>query len=126
MKIVMTGTREWRDAEKIASALRLVVADYEGDDSPLIMHFATNMVDGMVAAVAKLAGLNVVEAAPDWKNDNRAAMFRLAERVIPTADLVVTFGEDKVTEHIAKVANDSNVRVLSVQASKPKVEVFEL
>jgi hypothetical protein len=124
MKIVMTGTREWRDADKIAAALRAVCNETE--ESPLILHFATNMVDGMVAAIAKLAGLNVVESAPNWREDSKAALFRLAERVIPTADLVVTFGEDKVTEHIAKVANDSNIRVLSVAASKPKVEVFEI
>jgi len=126
MKVIMTGTREWRDAEKINAALEHVVKFNELDEPITIMHFATNVVDGMVAGIAKLAGFNVVETAPSWNVDGRAGLYRLAERVVPTADLVFTFGEDRVTEHIASICNANNVKVFSVKPTAPTVEYIEL
>lgn len=126
MRVLMTGTREWRDATKVEAALKHAVSLNELDEPITVMHFATNVVDGMVAAVAQLNGINVVEVAPNWATAGKAALYRLAEAAVPTADLVFTFGEDKVTEHIAAVANGSAVRVFSVKAAKPEVEVIEL
>lgn len=126
MRILMTGTRDYRDAQAVDAALTQVLGFNELKEPVTIMHLATNVVDGIVAGLAGIRGITVREVAPDWRTNGKSAMYRVVERVIPDADLVVTFGVDAVTEHIATVGAANNVRVLSVKPAPVEPEVLTL
>ena len=114
MRVLMTGTRDYRDATKVAEALKHVVANCPDNEPLFVIHYATNMVDGYVDAYCKSAGIKVQEVTPDWKNDSKAALYRLAEKTIPGSDRVILFGTDAVVEHSITVANANGVAVSKI------------
>jgi hypothetical protein len=110
----MTGTREFRDANKVGEALKHIVANCPDNEPLFVIHYATNMVDGYVDAFCKAAGIKVQEIAPEWRTDGKAALYRLAEKTIPGSDQVILFGSDAVVEHSITVANANGVKVSKV------------
>lgn len=114
MRVIMTGTRDFRDAELVQKAVKRIVGDCPEGEPLVICHFATNMVDGHIDAVCKLAGINVKEVAPDWRSDGKAALYRLVEKSVPGSDRVIVFGNDAVMAHAITVANANGVPVSQV------------
>lgn len=114
MRVLMTGTREYRDAGKVVEAIKLVASNCPTDEPLVICHYATNLVDGYVDAFCKVYNITVKEVAPDWRNDSKAALYRLAEKIIPGSDQVILFGSDAVVEHSITVANANGVKVSKV------------
>lgn len=115
MRVLLTGTREFRDAERVQAALKHIVVNLPENEPLVVMHFATNIVDGHVDAIAKLAGISVKETAPDWRTNGKSALYRLVDATVPGADQVILFGSDAMTEHAITVANANGVKVSKVE-----------
>lgn len=114
MRVLMTGTREFRDAERVQAALKHVVANCPDNEPLIVVHFATNMVDGHIDAICKLAGISVREITPDWRTDGKAALYRLLDKSVPGSDRVILFGNDSMTSHAITVANANGITVNQV------------
>lgn len=114
MRVLMTGTRDYRDAGRVAEAIKHVASNCPENEPLVICHYATNMIDGYVDAFCKVYNITVKEVTPEWRTDGKAALYRLAEKIIPGSDQVILFGSDAVVEHSITVANANGVKVSKV------------
>ena len=99
MRVLVTGSREWRDGAAITLALRRAGQDYErsvgflvSGATPVLVHGDANGADTLAAHAARALGW-IVEAYPaDWKqHGKKAGPIRNALMVSLGADVCLAF-----------------------------------
>lgn len=67
MKIVVTGDRDWDNAESVVDAFEQMVTDYDVDPPDIILiHGAARGLDNQAAEIGKLLGMDVRAYHPHW------------------------------------------------------------
>ncbi len=67
MKIVVTGDREWDNAETVVDAFEQMVNDYGVNPTDMILiHGAARGLDSQAAEIGKLLGMDVRPYYPHW------------------------------------------------------------
>lgn len=116
MRILVTGSRKWRNAEtvkhELLSALEFLPAIDFINDPPVLVHGTSEGVDTIAARV--WAALEwPVEAHPPKAKHNRAEDFRNQEMVNMGADLCVAFirNDSACATRCVKAAEEAGIPV---------------
>jgi hypothetical protein len=96
IRILVTGSRNWRDVEAIRQALldavETLTAEPNKLDDVTLVHGGARGADRLVAEVAREYGWTVEEHPADWERHGRAAgPLRNAEMVQAGADVCLAF-----------------------------------
>lgn len=93
IRILVTGSREWRDHQAIYEALLWLVTDSEYAGRPVtVVHGGARGADRIAAELARELGLRVEEHPADWDAYGKAAGHRRnAEMVALGADAALAF-----------------------------------
>jgi hypothetical protein len=92
MKVLVCGSRDWKDADVIRARLRALPR------GTTIIHGGARGADLMAATAANSLGFDTHEYPADWKNLGRSAGFkRNIEMLNEEPDLVIAFWRDKST-----------------------------
>lgn len=92
MRILITGSRFWGDAQTIRDAIALAIADTDGPVT--IVHGGARGADQLAAALATTFGPHVTTEkwAADWdRHRKRAGVVRNQEMVDAGADVLLAF-----------------------------------
>lgn len=118
MKILVTGSRDWRDVATIERALRLAIAD-----TPLwavtLIHGAARGADQLAEAAAQRIGdVNIDRYPAQWDEHGRSAGFiRNALMLEQNPNIVLAF-KGNFDRSLSRGGTEHMVR-LSLEASKP-------
>lgn len=118
MKILVTGSREWRNADIIHRALRLAIGD-----EPLwnvrLIHGAARGADQMAEIEAqRLGGIRIDRYPANWTRDGYQAGFvRNALMLEKNPDIVLAF-KSNFDRSLSRGGTEHMVR-LSLEAGKP-------
>lgn len=93
LRLLVTGSRRWRDCGLLASELHRVVTEHGGADRGVVLvHGGAAGADGLAGVVAREAGWRAEPHPADWARDGRAAgVLRNAVMVKAGADVCVAF-----------------------------------
>jgi hypothetical protein len=109
MKVLVCGSRDWADEDRIAD----VLAEY-APDHPTILHGAARGADSIADRVAKLYGYEVKPFAADWYGmGRRAGIVRNLRMLDEEPDLVVAFQRERSrgTQHTIDEARKRGIPV---------------
>lgn len=114
MRVVLTGSRKWRDAQMIRKVLRGIL-DFTGPYT--LVHGQARGADIIGDHMARQLGLEVDAHAADWKGNGKAAgLIRNQQMLNAGCDLVVAFKDDfdhelkhGGTEHMVKIARKAGI-----------------
>lgn len=108
MLVVVTGSRSWRNRQKIKRALSRL------PKKSIVVQGGARGADTIAKEVALELGLSVKTKYANWDKYGLAAGFIRNEKMIAMKpDLVVAFwdGESHGTEHTIKKAREKNIQV---------------
>lgn len=116
MRILITGSRNWDDAEHIRKVITFLAleAQYRGEPVTVVHGACHDGADAMADRVANELRLTVERHPADWGRHGRSAGFiRNAEMVKAGADMCVAFIRDASlgATHCADLASKAGVHV---------------
>ena len=100
MKVLVCGSRTWRNPSVIDKRLRELPRATE------ILHGGARGADALAAGIALGLGFSVVEYPADWKRGRRAGLERNLAMLDELPDLVLAFwdGRSTGTAHVVREA----------------------
>lgn len=110
MRILITGSREWTDREKIRLAILTAVKDCKGGIT--IIHGGARGADKLSTSVALEIGAKVEEFIPDWNTHGKAAaILRNQDMVDSKPDVCLAFpiGESRGTRDCMRRAQAAGI-----------------
>ncbi|MGC0251228.1 DUF2493 domain-containing protein [Pseudactinotalea sp. Z1748] len=125
MRILVTGSRTWTDAQVVEQALDEVLATAEGAEVVLVHGACPTGADYFADLHVRRLGLPVEAHPADWRAHGRAAgPIRNAQMVDLGADIVLSFplGTSRGTWHTTRLAKRAGIPVRII-AGKSNVEV---
>jgi hypothetical protein len=94
VKVLVCGSRDWRDEPAIADRL----ADFAPESLVEVLHGDARGADRMAASVADLYGYDVRAFPADWRGKGkRAGILRNLEMLDQRPDLVIAFQRNRST-----------------------------
>lgn len=112
MRVLVTGSRAWTDAERVYAELNAV---YE--PGMVVVHGAARGADRMASDWAKMRGVEEEPHHADWDRfGKRAGFIRNWEMVKAGADLCLAFplGESRGTRSCMKLAQQQGIPLVVV------------
>lgn len=113
MRILVTGSRNWDDLEKMIEA----IAPYDDcQGRHVLIHGAARGADTMAANIASSLGWDVESYPADWDKHGRSAgPIRNQQMVDLGADICLAFplGESRGTRHCMKIAEKAGIKVVN-------------
>lgn len=123
MKLAITGSRNWTDAQRLADELeKLEITE--------LLHGGAEGADRMAAAWAAAKGLKVTEIRPDYKTNGKAATHIRNAALVNLADRVLAFwdGRSKGTGGtIAKARRAGKLlKIVSFEKPEPPADNMQM
>lgn len=116
-RVLVCGSRDWRDRRIIRETLR-ALADCYPDLRIVVVHGAARGADRMAGEEARACGYKVEEHPADWKrHGRRAGAIRNAHMLSLGCSRVIAFwdGKSRGTEHMIAIARDAEARVTVIR-----------
>ena len=113
-RVLITGSRDWCDENRIAGALLYEVSRRPASDRIIVIHGAARGADSLAARVAVHYGWQVEAHPADWARFGKSAGFRRnAEMVARGADVCLAFIKDnsRGASHTAAIAENAGITV---------------
>lgn len=113
LRVLVTGSRVWRDADRVGAALADVLATYPTDGVPVLVHGGARGADALADAWWRAQALGEPEVhRADWtRYGRRAGMVRNYDMVRAGATVCVAFplGESRGTRGCIRLAQRAGI-----------------
>lgn len=107
MKILVTGGRDYADAERVFT----VLDEYYDEDS-VLLHGDAKGADTLAKEAAQQIGFEVQAFPADWgKHGKAAGVIRNQEMVNENPDILIAFPGGKGTANCVKLASDAGIPI---------------
>lgn len=113
-RILITGSRDWNDGQRILDALEWVSTNHP-PSSFTVVHGGARGADTMAHAAAESMGMETEVHPADWDKHGKAAgVIRNQHMVNLGADICLAFpvGESRGTRHCMGAAHKAGIRVV--------------
>lgn len=111
MRVLVTGSRSWREMDTVTTALDWVAG--RSQDPVVLVAGGAKGADTMAESWARNRGFSVEIHRPDWSTGRAAGIRRNEAMLDAGADLVVAFwdGESRGTSHCISKARERGMKV---------------
>lgn len=117
MRILITGSREWTDREKIRIAILTTIKGVDtGKEDVTIIHGGAKGADRLAGSIALSMWGKVEEYLPDWNTHGKAAaILRNQDMVDTKPDICLAFpvGESRGTRDCMRRAEKAGIKVIN-------------
>jgi hypothetical protein len=121
-RVLVTGSRDWDDADAIREALEAIEGNVEPGDTLTLIHGTAQGADSLAAAAARRLGWTIEPHPADWRRLGRRAGFvRNAEMVASGADVCLAFikNNSRGATMCAELARQAGIPVTTEERRTP-------
>lgn len=114
MKILICGSRDWRDPHPIYLAIAGCKQLVPEDDKLVVVHGAARGADSLAGAMAEYLGVEVVPVPADWKTYGKSAGPIRNQKMLDEHDISVTYafrieGKSNGTDDMISRSQDAGI-----------------